>query len=306
MPKILIIEDDPAIQEGLKELLLLEHYSIERAYNGITGLELAKRIKPDLILLDVNLPGKGGYDVCRELRSLHYQNPIIILSSKSEQVDKVLGLEFGADDYITKPFDSRELLARVRANLRKGNRIENISSGEEPWYEKKLCTILFSDMRGYSEMMNHDELAALEILREHNSILKRNITESGGKVIEISGDAFLASFEAASSAVEAACSIQEELSIRNISAKKGSKIIVRIGIHLGDVFVFSDNIKGDVLNIAARVQQEAIPGSVFITMNVHDVLRNNKNFFIESRGSYKLKNIDQELELFSVTRNKNP
>jgi DNA-binding response OmpR family regulator len=296
MFRILVIEDDPAVQEGLKELLTLDNYTVERASDGITGIEKAYKLQPDLILLDINLPGKGGYDVCRELRDSGFRSPIIILSSKSEQIDKVLGLELGADDYITKPFHTRELLARVHANLRKNKREHKTS---EAHYDKKLCTIFFSDMYGYSEKMNRDELSALKTLNEHNAILIKNITSSGGEIIEITGDAFLASFDSASSAVECACLIQDEFFHRNSKAQE--VILVRIGIHLGEVFVFSDNLKGDVLNIASRVQQEALPGTVFVTGSVYDVLRNNNKFKMEYKGSFNLKNIEKKQELYEVS-----
>jgi class 3 adenylate cyclase len=295
--RILIIEDDPAIRQALKTLLELENYTVDNAGDGVTGIEKAVQWKPHLILLDINLPRKGGFDVCRELRGMNYTNPIIIISSKIDQVDKVLGLELGADDYVTKPFDSRELIARVRANLR--NSRDNKSTQE---YQKKLCSIFFSDMFGYSEMMNRDEIAAIEILKEHNQILKKAINQNGGKVIEITGDAFLASFDSVSAAVDCACTIQEELLLRNKQENISHKIQVRIGIHLGDVFVFPDNIKGDVLNIASRVQQIAAPGSVYITEAVYDVLRNNKKYILTYKGSHKLKNIERPFELYSAGR----
>jgi DNA-binding response OmpR family regulator len=297
MYRILVIEDDPAIREALTMLLEQEHYKVEKTGDGISGIEKALQGKPHLILLDINLPGKGGFDVCRELRGMNFTNPIIIISSKIDQLDKVLGLELGADDYVTKPFDSRELIARVRANLRKST--DNQSSGE---YQRKLCSIFFSDMFGYSEMMNRDEITAIEILKEHNHILREAINHHGGKVIEITGDAFLASFETVSAAVECGCAVQEELQLRNKPENRTPKIEVRIGIHLGDVFIFPDNIKGDVLNIASRVQQIASPGSVFITDAVYDVMRNNKKYNFEYKGSHKLKNIEKPVELYSAGR----
>jgi DNA-binding response OmpR family regulator len=304
MSRILIVEDNLLIQEGLKELLSEEHYYIEQSFDGEDGINKAINLKPDLILLDVNLPGKGGLDVCRELRRMNFKNPIIIISSKSEQLDKIIGLEIGADDYITKPFHNRELIARVHANLRKVNK--DHSYDNEPGYQKRLCTIFFSDMKGYSEKMNLDELSALKILSEHNQIMKTSIIRYGGIVVEIIGDAFLARFDSVSSAVECACSIQTELYNRNNSAAENERIIVRIGIHLGEVFVFPDNIKGDVLNITARVQEITLPGSVFVTSSVHDVLKNNTNFNLEYQGKFKLKNIDKPVDIYSALKKSVP
>ena len=120
MTKILVVEDESNISELIAYNLLGSGYEVITAFDGIAGLEMALNGKPDLILLDIMLPGKNGTDVCRELREAHRsKTPIIMLTAKGEEIDKVLGLEFGADDYITKPFSVRELLARIKAVLRR-------------------------------------------------------------------------------------------------------------------------------------------------------------------------------------------
>ena len=119
MKKILIIEDEGNIRELVTYNLKANGYETLEAEDGITGITLVYKEKPDLILLDIMLPGKDGYEICRELRSEDINIPIIMLTAKSEEVDKVLGLEFGADDYIAKPFGIRELLARIKAVLRR-------------------------------------------------------------------------------------------------------------------------------------------------------------------------------------------
>jgi len=119
MQKILIIEDEPNIRELVLYNLSQSGYEGIGAEDGLLGLSMARSEKPDLILLDIMLPGKNGYDICRELRAEGSKTPIIMLTAKNEEIDKVLGLEFGADDYISKPFGIRELMARVKAVLRR-------------------------------------------------------------------------------------------------------------------------------------------------------------------------------------------
>ena len=119
MAKILIVEDEPDMVEGLRDNLVYEGYEVMSAADGETGLLRAAKESPDLILLDIMLPGKNGYQICREMRSKGINVPVIMLTAKSQEVDKVLGLELGADDYITKPFSIRELLARIKAVLRR-------------------------------------------------------------------------------------------------------------------------------------------------------------------------------------------
>lgn len=125
--KILIVDDEPNIVDILKANLEREGYTTYTASDGATGLEMGISMKPDLILLDCMLPRMDGFDVCRKLR-LQTNIPILMLTAKSEEIDKVLGLELGADDYITKPFSVREVLARVKAQLRRMSLAESEAS----------------------------------------------------------------------------------------------------------------------------------------------------------------------------------
>ena len=122
--KILIIEDEKELISGLKLNLNFEGYDVIWALDGEEGLNKALKEAPDLILLDIMLPKKDGLEVCRDLRRQNVTIPIIMLTAKGEEVDKVVGLEIGADDYITKPFSVKELLARVKAHLRREKREE--------------------------------------------------------------------------------------------------------------------------------------------------------------------------------------
>lgn len=125
MKRILIVEDDPAILKGLEASLEEEHYQVHSANDGEEGYQLAREGNVDLIILDIMLPGKNGDEICRDLRAEGVETPILMLTSKKEEMEKVLGLELGADDYVTKPFSIRELLARIRALLRRSKRISH-------------------------------------------------------------------------------------------------------------------------------------------------------------------------------------
>jgi DNA-binding response OmpR family regulator len=116
---VLAIEDDPAILRGLSDNLRFEGYTVFTASDGETGYQLQRERKPDLIVLDLMLPRMSGYEFCRKLRGEGIQTPILMLTARSEEPDRVLGLDLGADDYVTKPFSVRELMARIRALLRR-------------------------------------------------------------------------------------------------------------------------------------------------------------------------------------------
>ena len=117
--RILIAEDDLHIRQGLSDLLSQEGYEIETAENGKIALELFQKQKPQFVILDIMMPVMDGYSVCREIRAMDNDIPIVFLSAKSEEIDRVIGLELGADDYISKPFGTREVVARIRAITRR-------------------------------------------------------------------------------------------------------------------------------------------------------------------------------------------
>lgn len=129
MKKVLIIEDDPSIVELLEIHLQDLGYSTESVDNGIEGLEKALSQFFDLIILDIMLPGKDGVEVCRDYRAAGKVTPVLMLTAKSEEIDKILGLETGADDYLTKPFSVREFIARVKAIFRRVEMLKGAANG---------------------------------------------------------------------------------------------------------------------------------------------------------------------------------
>ena len=127
MARILVVEDEPAIALGLEDDLTMEGYTVEVVGDGKAASRRARETTFDLILLDVMLPGKDGFEVCRELRRAGLRTPILMLTAKAQEAEKVMGLELGADDYVTKPFGTRELRARIKALLRRSGGQEELS-----------------------------------------------------------------------------------------------------------------------------------------------------------------------------------
>jgi DNA-binding response OmpR family regulator len=132
MKKICIVEDDPHILLGLRDILESEGFTLVECSRGDEALATIKREQPQLILLDVMLPGMSGFDICAHLRREGNRTPVLMLTAKGQEVDKVLGLELGADDYVTKPFGLRELVARVRALLRRAEELAASGNGAAP------------------------------------------------------------------------------------------------------------------------------------------------------------------------------
>jgi DNA-binding response OmpR family regulator len=175
MKNILLIEDDPAILNGLTEALKSEFYILSTASDGDTGYKMAKKNSYDLILLDLMLPFKDGFQICRELRNDGIATPIIMLTSKKEEIDKIVGLEIGADDYITKPFSLKELLARIKAVLRRSQTL--LFEAEEVSF--KNININFKKQEAFKNSRNV-KLSATEFriikyfLQHEGEVISRN------------------------------------------------------------------------------------------------------------------------------------
>lgn len=149
--RILLVEDEPGLVLALTDLLLNEGYEFETTPDGLAGLSLASEGRFDLVILDVNLPGKNGFDVCRDLRQRGVATPILMLTARGQVIDKVLGLKLGADDYLTKPFDSLELLARVEARLRTASAAVSASTADSFHFGPIAVNFLSTEVRRHGQ-----------------------------------------------------------------------------------------------------------------------------------------------------------
>lgn len=174
MTRILIVEDEAQMRQGLKDNLEFEGYEVNTAEDGEQCLSMVEKNEYNLILLDIMLPKLSGFDACKQLRGKGFDRPIIMLTAKGEEIDKVLGLELGADDYLTKPFSLRELLARIKAVLRREDRGKN--KGINVTIGK--IEVNFSKFEafegGKNIVLSHREFEVLKYLWEHeNQIVSR-------------------------------------------------------------------------------------------------------------------------------------
>jgi two-component system, OmpR family, response regulator VicR len=170
--KILVVDDEKPIADILQFNLKKEGYEVHCAYDGDEAVKMAEEVKPDLVLLDIMLPNRDGMEVCREIRK-KYEMPIIMLTAKDSEIDKVLGLELGADDYVTKPFSTRELIARVKANLRRHQHGASQQADEEGTNEIAVGSLVIHpdayivSKRGETIELTHREFELLHYLAKH-------------------------------------------------------------------------------------------------------------------------------------------
>jgi DNA-binding response OmpR family regulator len=177
--KVLIVEDDPHILLGLEEVLKSDGFDVAVCRRGDQAIEAVRKSRPALIVLDVMLPGLSGYDICKELRARKVATPILMLTAKGQELDKVVGLDLGADDYVTKPFGVRELLARIHALLRRTAATPSPEAGTQAPFQIGLATIdpkTFQLKRGkVIEELTARELKLLQLFAAHpGEVLSRD------------------------------------------------------------------------------------------------------------------------------------
>jgi DNA-binding response OmpR family regulator len=178
MSKILIVEDEPNMRLGLKDNLEFEGYEVDFAEDGAAGLQKILDGSYSLVLLDVMLPKLSGFDVCKTVRSKGNKTPVILLTAKGEEIDKVLGLELGADDYVTKPFSLRELLARIKAVIRRGEERTGDSVNKD-FVKIGRIDVNFASYNAFEDgqpvQMSHKEFEILNFLwKNKNATVSRD------------------------------------------------------------------------------------------------------------------------------------
>ena len=172
MTKVLIVEDDPAILRGLADNMRFEGYEVITAPDGEAGAKAQRTHKPDLIVLDLMMPRMGGLELCRKLRGEGIQTPILMLTAKSEEADRVAGLDFGAYDYVTKPFSVKELMARVRALLRRVQPEQNLPD-----------QLSFADVEiDFRRFEAHKGTKSIEMTRKEFAVLRFLASRAGEAV----------------------------------------------------------------------------------------------------------------------------
>jgi len=176
--KIVVVEDDPHILLGLEEVLKSDGFEVITCQRGDQAVEAVAQHSPGLIVLDIMLPGRSGYEVCKELRARKVTTPILMLTAKSQEIDKVVGLDLGADDYVTKPFGVRELLARIHALLRRSAPADGTSDPSAPFQigDATIDPKTFQLRRGkVVEELTARELKLLQCFRAHaGEVLSRD------------------------------------------------------------------------------------------------------------------------------------
>lgn len=332
--KILVVDDTKYIREILRFRLAKIGYEIIMASSGQKALDYAMGpTPPDLIILDIMMPKMDGFEVLRRLKENDGTShiPVIFLTAKAQKKDVIKGIEAGGDDYVAKPFKFNVLRQKIEKlidginghfNL-DTNRIQTPAddtpgmpvqtpelTGTEGSLEtqdaqtripdRTLSAIMITDIVGFSKKMGNDEEHTYLNLLRHNEIIRQAISEYRGEEIKTIGDAFLVRLRSAVDAVKLAMDIQQKLSEYNKGKEPEGQITIRIGIHIGDILVTDDDVFGNGVNIASRIEPLADPGGICISADVFNVVKRSAEIKVSNMGMKNLKNIKDPIKVYKI------
>jgi class 3 adenylate cyclase len=293
-PHIVVVEDEATQRQLLADYLTGQNFRVSAVDGGAALHRLVEREVPALVMLDVGLPGEDGFALARWLREKSSRIGIIMVTSAADTVDRIVGLETGADDYVTKPFEARELLARVKSVLRRG------APEREAGPARRIAAILAADVAGYSRLVGDDEEGTLARLRAlRRKVIDPEIGAHRGRIVKTTGDGLLVEFASALDAVRCAIAVQRGMA----AAAPGPperRIRYRVGVNVGDVLADGDDILGDNVNIAARLESIAEPGGICLSAAAYEQVRGKVEFAVADMGEQDLKNIARPLRTYRV------
>ena len=293
-PHIVVVEDEATQRQLLADYLAEQNFRVSAVDSGAALHRLVEHEPPALVLLDVHLPGEDGFALARWLRERSGRIGIIMVTSAADTVDRVVGLETGADDYITKPFQPRELLARVKSVLRRG------MPEREAAAARRIAAILAADVAGYSRLMEADEEGTLVALKRHRGeLIDPKIKEHRGRIVKTTGDGMLVEFASALDAVRCAVVVQRGMAAV-FSGPPERRIQYRVGINVGDVLADGNDILGDSVNIAARLEAIAEPGGICLSAAAYEQVRGKLEITVADMGEQDLKNIARPLRTYRI------
>jgi class 3 adenylate cyclase len=292
-PYIVVVEDEATQRQLLVDYLARQSFRVSGVDGGAALRQLAERELPALVLLDIGLPGEDGFALARWLRQKSARIGIIMITAAGDTVDRVAGLETGADDYIAKPFAPRELLARVKSVLRRGAQGGTGAT-------RRLAAILAADIAGYSRLIESDEEGTLARLRALRRVLiDPAVAAHHGRIVKTTGDGLLIEFASVVDAVRCAIAMQRGVAAGNRVAS-APPIEYRVGINLGDIVIDGDDILGDSVNIAARLEGIAEPGGIYLSAAAHDQVAGKIDAEFADLGEQNLRNMLRPLRAYRV------
>jgi class 3 adenylate cyclase len=289
---IFMVDDEVAARELVGDYLTLQGFAVTLCEGGASLRQALAAHVPDLILLDLNIPEEDGLSIIRFVKQTTAV-PVILLTATTSPIDRVVGLEMGADDYLTKPCELRELLARIRSVLRRVH-WSTLRAGE-----RRLAAILSLDQVGFSRALQRDEPATLSAIdRIFTEIVGPSLPRHRGILFKKTGDGALVEFASVVDAVEWAVGFQRALFDLPRMVLREAQIRFRVGIAIGDIVVAQGDRLGEGVALAVRVQEAGRPGTVTLSDDAHRLAGSRIEHRFSDLGLRPLKNIAEPMRLW--------
>jgi adenylate cyclase len=227
-----------------------------------------------------------------------------MVSARSEQIDKIIGLEVGADDYITKPFDSRELMARIEAQMRRTAAVDEVPSRKmdekSVSIDRSLRAVMFTEIIDFSEMLQKDEAHALIVLERHAESMRSLAATHKGTILKTMGARSMLLFDSAYGAIQCAEAILLSGTALNEDEDNTDRAMIRIGCHAGDVWITDGEITGETVNLAAQLQLIALPHTIYLSDSLYRTVRKRTAMKASSLGEHHLTNIRDAIHVYCL------
>lgn len=303
---VLIVDDDPANLTRMEQSLAPLSLTPLTAANGQEGLTvLRQNLGPQgfagIVISDLKMPVMNGLEFLDWARKEDDELPIILISAYGEISSAVEAMKIGAFDFLERPIDLEDLRSRVsRAIAIRDLVLENRILRAE-LSKRRLAAIVVADVVGYAHLMETDEAGTVAAVRLRREATVEPILEShGGRIFKLMGDSLLVEFTSAVNAVQAAIEIQKQMALANMPLPEARRLVLRVGINLGDVIGEGSDIYGEGVNIAARLEPLAEPGGIVISDKVESEVRGRLGVVLSDMGEQQLKNITRPVRAFRV------
>jgi class 3 adenylate cyclase len=289
---IVVVDDEAPAREMVGDYLRMQGFEVTLCDGGASLRSVLVSRAADLVVLDLNMPAEDGLSTLRWVKQT-FPTPVIMLTATASSVDRVIGLEMGADDYVSKPCELRELLARIRSVLRRQKWTRNAQTG------RRLAAIVSLDFVGYGRFIHDDEPATLAAIdRIFGQVMTPTIAQRRGTLFKVLGDGALVEFQSAVDAVEWSISFQEAIARDPASRLAAGDIRFRIGIAAGEVVFKHADRFGETVTIAVRIQEIAEPGAIALTDIVRQFVRGRIDARLLDAGRRILKNVDEPMRVW--------
>jgi class 3 adenylate cyclase len=303
---ILIVDDDATNLVRMKQTLAPLNYHTPTAANGAEALTELERLSgphgfSGIVVTDLKMPVMDGLELLRLCYKRDADLPIILISAYGEISAAVDAMKSGAADFLERPVDVADLRARVTRALEKRALVLEGRSLRAESANRRLAAILIADASGYSRQSHRDEEGTRARFTSYQKqVFEPHIADHHGRLVKTMGDGLLVELPSVVNALRCAIDIQRALATYNREVPPEQEMHFRIGINLGDILVEGEDVQGEGVNIASRLQALAEPGGIVISGSAYDQVRNKVNVKLESLGEQTIKNIDEPIRVYRV------